>query len=112
MPWVRDPRELEGSLVVIVRPMRDDLRKESRVLLELVSLRLGLLVTGEDGSPGRVRLFELAAGCLAIVEVDGSLAVICLPILERVLFELVSPFQSLAMSDLVEAEFAGCLVVI
>lgn len=112
MRGVRGAKELEGSLVVIVRPMRDDLRKESRVLLELVPLRLGLLVTGVDGSPGRVRLLELAAGCLAIVEVDGFLAVICLPIRERVLFEPVNPLRPLAVPDLVEAEFAGCLVVI
>lgn len=58
-------------------------------------------------------ILELTAGCLAMVEVDGFLVVIWLLIRERVLpFELVTPPRPLAMPDLDEVEFKGCLVVI
>lgn len=73
----------------------------------------------------RPRLFDLrlepATDCLAVVSVvtdwrdeegDDCLVVICLPIRECVLFELVKPFRLLVTPDLVEIEFEGCLVVI
>jgi hypothetical protein len=66
---VRDSSVPEGFLAVIERPMRDDVR-ESRGLLEPVPFRL-------KPSPRR------AAGCLVVVDVDGFLEVICLPICER-----------------------------
>lgn len=84
VPKVRDPCEPEGSLVEFGRPMRDD-------PLELVPVRFGILVDGVIGTPIRVRLFELTAGCLAVVEVDGFLTTTCLPVREReLLIELVS----------------------
>ena len=97
---VRDPIESEGFLAVIERPMRDE-------LLELVRLRLELLVDPlrADGSSIRVWLFELAAGCSAVVEVEGFLTMICLPIRERVLLvELVA-------DRLRDIELVGWLVV-
>ena len=67
-------------------------------------------------------IFVLVAGCLVVTpvaverprdeDVDGCLVVICLPIRERELFELVNPFRLLVTPDLVETEFEGCLVVI
>ncbi|MFC1636651.1 hypothetical protein ACFL5Z_17620 [Planctomycetota bacterium] len=97
-PVVRGSCEPAGFLAVIERLMRDD-------LLELVLLRLGLL-DADGGSPGRVRLFELTAGCLAVVEVDGFLVLICLPIRER---ELVFEFVAGCLDV---AEFEGDPVVI
>lgn len=118
---VRRSRELEGFWAAIERPIRDDLRRESRGLLELVRFRLGLLVV--DGGSSRLARpfeFELTAGCLAVVEVDGFRVVIFLPIRKRVLprkascgrFELVIPPRPLVMPDLSDVEFEGCLAVI
>jgi hypothetical protein len=91
--------EAEGSLVVIGRPMRDD-------PFELVSVWPGFFVAGVIGSPIRERLFELTAGCVAVLEVDGLVTVICLPIRERaLLFELVSGCRE-------DAEVEGCPAVI
>ena len=98
VPEVRDPRAPEGSLVEFGRPMRDD-------PLELVPLRFGFLVDGVMGPPRRVRLLELTAGCLAVVEVDGFRVVVFLPIREReLLFELVT-------GCLDETEVEGCRAV-
>lgn len=103
---VREPCELEGSMVEFGRPLRDD-------PLELVPVWLGFLIDGEIGSPRRVRLFELTAGCLAMVEVDGVLTVICLPIRERVLrCKVFCGLFELVTGCLDEAEVDGCRVVI
>lgn len=66
--------------------------------------------------------FVLVAGCLVVApvaaerprdeDVDGCLVVICLPIRERKLFELVDPVRLLVTPDRVETEFEGCRVVI
>ena len=74
---IRDSSVPEGFLTVIERPMRDDVR-ESRGMLELVPLRL-------KPSPRR------ADGCLVVVDVDGFLEVICLPICERVVVAFDEP---------------------
>lgn len=111
-----DPKEPEGSLVEFGRPMRDDtlepvLREESIGLL-----RPGLVVDGVIGPPRRVRVSELTAGCVTIVEVDGSLAVIFLPIRDCEL--LLALIEILLLCPCSEAgcldamEFDGCPLVI
>lgn len=91
--------EAEVSLLVIGRSMRDEPFKP-------VSVRSGLLVGDVIGLPIRERLFELAAGCIAVVGVEGLVAEICLPIREcALLFELASGCRG-------DAEAEGCPVVI
>lgn len=77
----------------------------------VVVLRLGLLVGCEIAPPIRLRLFELVAGCLVVVEDDGLL-VTCLPVRELELLELVDPFRLLVTPDRVETEFEGVRVVV
>ncbi|MBN2312862.1 MAG: hypothetical protein JXM79_02965 [Sedimentisphaerales bacterium] len=96
---ISDPLEVDGPIA----PPISDLFLDARSLL--FDLR-----------------FVLAAGCPAVIpnaperstveDVDGCLVVICLPIRERKLFELVNSFRLLVTPDRVETEFEGCLGVI
>jgi len=110
---IPDPPETEG---LIAPPISDVFLEARPRLFELIlplvlpeesaePLRLGLLVGCVIDPPIRLRLFEPVAGCLAIVEVDDFLVVICLPIRERVLL-----FEPVA-GCLVETEFEGRRVV-